>query len=229
MHKVLIVEDDENIAELLSSHIRKYNMDCLVCSDYDRVIDEFKEFNPHIVMMDVNLPKYDGFYWCRKIRQVSKCPIIFISARASDMDQIFAIENGADDYIVKPFSYDIVLAKINANIRRAYGDYAEKGQERIITKGNVAFSFESLILQNGDKKVMLTKKEASLAAVLMEGSPNVLSRDKLLSALWDDESFVEENTLNVNVARLRKKLAEIEAKLEIEAVRGLGYRLIEVS
>ncbi len=228
MYRVLLVEDDSSISELLANHIEKYGIECLICTDFDNVSEEFIKFNPHLVLMDVNLPKYDGFYWCRKLRQISKCPIIFISARLGDIDQVYAMENGADDYITKPFSFDIVLAKINANLRRVYGDYAKDQQERILIKGSLIFYLESLILQNNDKKVTLTKKEGTLTAALMENFPNVLSREKLLAKLWDDESFVEENTLNVNVARLRKKFEEIHAKVEIEAVRGLGYRLIEV-
>ncbi|MEW9094710.1 MAG: response regulator transcription factor [Clostridiaceae bacterium] len=228
MYKVFIVEDDRAISDLLVTHLDKYGIECIECIDFNNVVDEFIEIDPHIVLMDVNLPKYDGFYWCRKLRQISKCPIIFISARSGDMDQIFAIENGADDYITKPFSFDIVVAKINANLRRAYGDYAKNQKERILKKAGVIFYFDSLILENEDKKVMLSKKEAILAAILLENSPKVLSRESLLSKLWDDESFVEENTLNVNVARLRKKFSEIHARIEIEAVRGLGYRLIEV-
>lgn len=228
MYRVLIVEDDNSISELLKNHIEKYDIDCLVCTDFNNVTEEFTRFNPHIVLMDINLPKYDGFYWCRKLRQISKCPIIFISARVGDTEQILAIENGADDYITKPFSFEVVVAKINANLRRVYGEYAKNGHDRTLSRGNITFYFESLILENGDKKVMLTKKEAALAAALMENSPKVLSRESLLSKLWDDESFVEENTLNVNVARLRKKLVEIDANVGIEAVRGLGYRLFEV-
>lgn len=228
MYKVLLVEDDISISELLANHIGKYGIECLICTDFENVYEEFIKFDPHLVLMDVNLPKYDGFYWCRKLRQISKCPIIFISARLGDIDQVYAMENGADDYITKPFSFDIVLAKINANLRRVYGDYAKDQQERTLIKGSLIFYFESLILENDDKKVMLTKKEGTLAAALIENSPKILSREKLLRKLWDDESFVEENTLNVNVARLRKKFEEINAKVEIEAVRGLGYRLVEV-
>ncbi|MBZ9622563.1 response regulator transcription factor [Clostridium sp. FP2] len=228
MYKVLLIEDDSSISELLANHIEKYGIECLVCTDFDNVTEEFIKIDPHLVLMDVNLPKYDGFYWCRKLRQISKCPIIFISARLGDIDQVYAMENGADDYITKPFSFDIVLAKINANLRRVYGDYAKEQQERTLIKGSLIFYFESLIIENDAKKVMLTKKEGTLAAVLIENSPKVLSREKLLAKIWDDESFVEENTLNVNVARLRKKFEEIHAKVEIEAVRGLGYRLIEV-
>ena len=228
MYKVLLVEDDSSISELLANHIEKYGIECFVCTDFDNVSKQFTKFNPHLVLMDVNLPKYDGFYWCRKLRQISKCPIIFISARLGDIDQVYAMENGADDYITKPFSFDIVLAKINANLRRVYGDYAKDQQERILIKGSLIFYLESLILQNDDKKIMLTKKEGTLTVALIENFPKVLSREKLLAKLWDDESFVEENTLNVNVARLRKKFVEIHAKVEIEAVRGIGYCLIEV-
>lgn len=228
MYKVLIVEDDPSIAELLGEHIKKYGMESIICTDFDNIIHSFTQNNPHIVLMDVNLPKFDGFYWCRKLRQISKCPILFVSARVGDMDQILAIENGADGYITKPFSFDVVVSKINAHLRRVYGDYAKKEEERKVIKEELTLYCESLVLCNDDKKVLLTKKEAVLAEILLKNIPKVVSREVLLTKLWDDESFVEENTLNVNVARLRKKLKEIEARVEIEAVRGMGYRLIEV-
>lgn len=228
MYRILIVEDDHSLSELLAHYIMKYGFECHICADFSDVIREFTEFDPHIILLDVNLPRYDGFYWCRKLREASTCPIIFISARNGDADQIRAMDNGADDYVTKPFSADLIVSKINAQLRRVYGEYAKQGKERSLTIGGVTLYYESFILEQGEKQVSLTKKEAVLASFLMEHSPKVISREKLLEKIWDDESFVEENTLNVNVARLRKKLDELEAMIEIEAVRGLGYRLVEV-
>lgn len=227
MYRILLVEDDQSLAELLSGHLQKYDYECKVCSDFNDISGEVEQFDPHLILLDINLPKYDGFYWCRKIRQFSTCPIIIISARSSEMEQIYGIENGADDYITKPFSLEVVVAKVNGQIRRTYGDYAANQSERTVVCGELKLYLESLILEHQEQQVSLTKKEAMLASMLLENAPKVQSRETLLSKLWDDESFVEENTLNVNIARLRKKLKDVGADAGIEAVRGVGYRLIE--
>ncbi|WP_243557768.1 response regulator transcription factor [Priestia megaterium] len=226
MYRILLVEDDQSLATLLVEHIEGYNYKCHNCSDFDNIEEEFKRFSPHLVLLDINLPKYDGFYWCRKIRQLSICPIIIISARNGEFEQVFGIQNGADDYILKPFSLDVVMAKINGYIRRTYGDYAPNRSERAIHRGHIKLYLESLILESNQHQVTLTKKEAMLGSMLLEYSPKVLSRETLLSKIWDDENFVEDNTLNVNIARLRKKFEEVKASVDIEAVRGLGYRLV---
>lgn len=227
MYRILLVEDDQSLATLLAEHLENYNYQCTICTDFEDVSGEVERIKPHLVFLDINLPKYDGFYWCRKIRQFSTCPIIIISARNGDFEQVFGIENGADDYITKPFSLDVVIAKVNGQIRRIYGDYASNQTERTIVKGDLKLYLESMILENNNEQITLTKKELMLASMLLENTPKVLSRDVLLAKLWDDESFVEENTLNVNIARLRKKLQDVGSKTEIEAVRGVGYRLIE--
>ncbi|MGE7718411.1 response regulator transcription factor [Priestia megaterium] len=226
MYRILLVEDDQSLAILLSDHLKKYNYDCRISSDFENIEREFKENNPHLVLLDINLPKYDGFYWCRKIRQLSTCPILILSARNGEFEQVFGIENGADDYILKPFSLDVVVAKINGYIRRTYGDYATDKSERTVNRGDIKLYMESLILESSQLQATLTKKEMLLASILLEHSPKVLSRETLLAKIWDDESFVEDNTLNVNIARLRKKFEEIEARVNIEAVRGIGYRLL---
>lgn len=224
----MIVEDDNSISEILKNHIEKYDFKCFICSDFENIISEFERYNPHLVLLDVNLPKFDGFYWCRQIRTLSKCPIIFISGRVGEVEQIYAMENGADDYITKPFSLDIVIAKINANIRRSFGDYAKGSFQRNISLGDLTLFLESLVLKNGLNQITITKKEAELLEILIDGFPKVISRVKLLTNLWDDEVFVEENTLNVNIARIRKKLVDVDAKYKIKAVRGVGYKLVEV-
>lgn len=130
-YKIMLVEDDASLAKLLSSHIEKYGYKSIVVRDFDKVLDTFMEVNPHLVLLDINLPKYDGYYWCRRIRQVSTKPIILISARDGEMDQVLGIESGADDYITKPFYYDVVMAKIKSQLRRCYGEFAPDGsQER---------------------------------------------------------------------------------------------------
>ncbi|MBM7645478.1 DNA-binding response OmpR family regulator [Scopulibacillus daqui] len=225
MYRVMIVEDDLNISELLSTHIEKYGYEVTIAEDFEDILSLFKKSKPHIVLMDVNLPMFDGYYWCRKIRQISTCPIIFISARLGEMDQVMAIESGADDYITKPFYYDVVKAKIKGQLRRAYGSYAPNAEERILEVEGLSLYPERLELCFNDECVTLTKKESILADLLLSKHPKAVSREMMLSKLWDDESFVEENTLNVNIARLRKKFEDLNIKNAVETVRGLGYRL----
>ncbi|CAG9614054.1 DNA-binding response regulator [Bacillus sp. AFS018417] len=224
MYKILIVEDDPNISSLLQSHIQKYGYEAIVADNFDDIMISFNNVKPHLVLLDVNLPKFDGFYWCRQIRHESTCPIVFISARAGEMEQIMAIESGADDYITKPFHYDVVMAKIKGQLRRIYGDYAPSMSERIVEVEGLKLYPERPELHFRNEQVLLTKKEAILAEMLLSKYPRTANREDLLSALWDDESFVEENTLNVNITRLRKKFTELGIENAIETVRGLGYR-----
>ncbi|SRR5690606_13021734 len=225
MTKILIVEDDPKIAKLLQNYLEKYNYRATITEDFENVIDIFKKVNPALVLLDVNLPSYDGYYWCRQIRALSTCPILFISARAGEMDQVMALENGADDYITKPFHYEVVMAKIRSNLRRAYGEYAPKPEERVMHLNGLTLYMERLELEVEGATVTLTKKEAVLLEMLMEKSPRVVAREDILEKLWDDQSFVDENTLNVNVTRLRKRLQELGIENVIETVRGVGYRL----
>ncbi|OQR55955.1 response regulator transcription factor [Bacillus sp. CDB3] len=224
MYKILIVEDDPNISSLLQSHIQKYGYKAVVADNFDDIMAAFNSLKPHLVLLDVNLPKFDGFYWCRQIRHESNCPIIFISARAGEMEQIMAIESGADDYITKPFYYDVVMAKLKGQLRRMYGDYAPNISERIVEVEGLKLYPERPEIHFGNEQVLLTKKEAILAEMLLSKHPRTANRDDLLAALWDDERFVDENTLNVNITRLRKKFHELGIENAIETLRGLGYR-----
>ncbi|WP_026677791.1 response regulator transcription factor [Fictibacillus gelatini] len=224
MNKILIVEDDPKIAELLRSHIEKYGYEAYSAKDFDHVLEYFHEVQPNLVLLDVNLPSFDGYYWCRQIRSISTCPIIFISARAGEMDQVMALENGADDYITKPFHFEIVMAKIRSQLRRAYGEYAPKMEERIVEQSGLTLFPERMELKLGEIVTSLTKKEAVLLETLLKRFPRVVSRETLLEKLWDDQSYVDDNTLNVNITRVRKKLSELGITDAIETVRGAGYR-----
>lgn len=226
-YKIMIIEDDGQIACLLKEELQKYQYQCYVCTDFEKIVETFNEFHPHLVLVDINLPVYDGFFWCRQIRNVSKCPILVVSARSGDMEQVYAMENGADDYLVKPFSREVLVAKVNAMIRRNYGDYAIRKNESIEKLGEMSLCKETFVMRFKDKKVVLSSKETRIMALFIEKYPMVISREKLMSTLWDEDSFIEENTLNVNIARVRKRLAEIGAPYQIETVRGVGYRIIE--
>lgn len=224
-YKIYIIEDDSSLGFLLKEYISKYQFDVKIVENFENIMNEFNEFKPNLVLLDVNLPKFDGFYWCRRIRQESKIPIIFISARDSGMDQVMALENGADDYITKPFYYEVVMAKIKSHLRRAFGDYAPNMEERIVELDGLIFYPERLEIKFNDKKVIITKKEGILLEYLIKKYPKVVDRDFLLEKIWDDSEFVEENTLNVNISRIRKKLQDIGICNAIETVRSVGYRL----
>lgn len=226
MYRILICEDDPKLAGLLREHMDKYGFQPVTVKDFGRVLEEFRECQPHLVLLDVNLPKYDGFYWCRQIRTVSTCPILFISSRVGEMDQVLALEYGADDYITKPFHSEVVLAKIRSQLRRVYGEYAGSGEERVLEQNGLALYPERLELRWGDNSVTLSKKEAELLEALLKRYALVVSREALLERLWDDHTFVDENTLNVNMTRVRKKLQELGIRGGIETVRGAGYRLL---
>ncbi|WP_308637952.1 response regulator transcription factor [Paenibacillus silvisoli] len=222
MYDIMIVEDDDKIATMLQAHIRKYGYNGIVVDDFERVLDRFRELEPHMVLLDINLPSFDGYYWCRQIRSVSTCPIIVISARSGKMDQLMALENGADDYMTKPFHYEIVMAKIRNQLRRAYGDFAAK--ERVVSHAGLLLYPERMELHLNGKSVMVSKKETVLLETLLERSPRVVSRETILEKLWDD-TFVDDNTLSVNITRIRKRLAELGIEQALETVRGSGYRL----
>lgn len=225
-HRILIVEDDLKIASLLAETLRRYHYDVKAVESFENILEEFQMFSPHIVLLDINLPSYDGYYWCRQLRQVTTCPIIFISARSGEMDQIFALENGGDDFITKPFNYEIVLAKIKSHLRRTYGEYAATQKERVIKLGQFQLYIERMELHSKNEIIPLQKKECVILELLMGSTPKVVTREQLLEELWDDQSFVDENTLNVNMARVRKKLFDYSIQSSIETVRGAGYRFV---
>ena len=187
MEKIMIVEDDMKIAEYLRSYISKYGYDVTVITDFDYLMDIFREVKPHLILLDINLPSYDGYYWCRQIRKESICPVIFISARTGEMDQVMALENGGDDFITKPFHPDIVMAKIRSQLRRAYGEYAAKYEERVLVREGLKLFPERLELHFREQVAALTKKETDIIESLMERYPRVRQED-LLAKLWDDET-----------------------------------------
>lgn len=229
MYRILIVEDDTYIANELIRHLEKNGYDCYKIEDFESVIEPFQQIKPHLTIMDINLPAFDGYYWSRKIRLISTCPIVILSARITEMDQIYGIENGADDFIIKPFKLDVVLAKINGQIRRNYGEYAQNNASRILKVNNTILNANTVRLSTSWQEEPLTLRELQLCTILFETFPNAVTRQQLLSAIWDEEEFVEENTLSVNIKRLRTKLENIYSLLKIKTIRGIGYQLVEKS
>lgn len=226
MYSIMIIEDDKKLNNLTKSTLERYGYKAYNVGDFSNIKGEFIKNNPSLVLMDINLPFYDGFYWCRDIRTISNVPIIFISARDSDMDQVMAIENGGDDYITKPFSYDVLLAKIKGVIRRVYGDYSEAVNTNEVHEVNRLFMYiNQNIVKYSEKNVELSKKEFSLLYTLLKNANKIVSRETLLEVLWNDIDFIDDNTLSVNITRLRKRLEEIGIKDAIETKRGQGYML----
>lgn len=225
MEKIMIVEDDPKIAKHLQSYINKYGYQVNIVTDFDQVMACFHENEPDLVLLDINLPSYDGFYWCRQIRKESTCPVIFISARTGEMDQVRALENGGDDFITKPFHPEIVMAKIRSQLRRAYGEYAREVKERVLEIEGLKLFPERLEITFDKKVASLAKKEADIIESLMDRYPRVAGREDLLEKLWEDQVYVDENTLNVNITRVRKKFQALGIEDAVETVRGAGYRL----
>ena len=227
MHRIMIVEDDDKIADILGSYLERYGYEPVRPSSLQDIKSEFLAACPHLVLLDINLPYMDGFYWCRQIRTVSNAPVIFISARSGDMDQVLALDNGGDDYITKPFSIDVVIAKVRAALRRAYGEYsipAEADPDVYEIEGLYLYRGKNVVEWSG-AQAFLTPKEFRLLDLLARRLGQIVPRDCLLEALWDDVEFVDDNTLTVNVTRVRRKLQSIGITGAIETVRGTGYRL----
>ncbi|WP_068773852.1 response regulator transcription factor [Paenibacillus sp. FJAT-26967] len=226
MYRIFIVEDDDKIAGILKETLIKYGYEVGRAQRFHDIKNEGMQWKPDLILLDINLPRFDGFYWCRQIRTCSNVPIIFLSARTGDMDQVMAIENGGDDYLTKPFHLDVVLAKIKGALRRAYGEYAQAPSARDEWElGGLRLDRSKNSLVYTDKRVELTKNEALLLDCLASRPGSIVSREELLEALWDDVDFVDDNTLTVNVTRVRRKLEELGLPGVIETVRGQGYRL----
>lgn len=223
MYKIMIVEDEEKIRTILQKELSKWGFDAYPSENFEKIFEEFARENPHLVLMDINLPSYDGFYWCRKIRGISKVPVIFISSRNSNMDVVMAVNMGGDDYIAKPFSLEVLMAKINAVLRRTYS-YNAEGGDTVECCGAI-LSLKDNLLYYEDKSAELTKNEFRILYTLMKNSDRIVSRESLMRALWDDESFVDDNTLTVNINRLRKKTVEIGMTDLIKTVKNQGYKI----
>ena len=230
-HRIHIIEDDEAVARLLQGQLTRFGFQVSIARNFNEVADEVISVLPELILLDINLPFYDGFYWCRQIRRQIKVPIIFISARDSEMDEVHALENGGDDYITKPFHPDVLLAKIRALLRRTYGEYALNLQlvsddfRDTFRIGALRLHLEKATVHFGQFEEPLTKTEMKLLGQLIKANGQIVSRQALLEDLWDDVNFVDDNTLTVNVTRLRRKLSSLGLEGVIMTVRGLGYRL----
>lgn len=224
MYKILIVEDDNTISSIMRDNLNKWGYNALITTDFNNILGEYTSFEPHLILLDINLPYYDGFYWCAKIRQISNVPIIFISSRETEGDKIRAIAQGGDDYIEKPFSLDMLIVKVQAILRRTYS-YSDQALN-VLQHRDIILNIEDTRIFYGEDEVRLTHNECKILSLLIRNSNKIISRTRLIKALWDDESFVDDNTLTVNVNRLRKKLKGLGCSDYIETIKGEGYKLI---
>ena len=207
MAKIMIVEDETTIRELLAEELQKWNFETVGTTNFNCVLEDFQFENPQLVLLDINLPIVDGYYWYQKIRELSKVPIVFISSRNTTMDMIMAMNMGADDFITKPFQLDVLVAKINALLRRSY-KYSEAGNE-LLSHNGIILNVANGSMEINDEMIDLSKNEYRLLYILVKKNGKILTREKLLRALWEDERFVDDNTLTVNINRLRKKLNKL--------------------
>lgn len=220
MYRILIVEDDPGIAEAIADQAAAWEMESRQVADFRNVMQTFFQFEPHLVVMDISLPFFDGYHWCSRIRQVSKVPILFLSSASDNMNVIMAINLGADDFIAKPFDSSVLMAKIGALLRRAY-DFT--GKTTLLQHRGAILNLGDGTLTYDGRQIPLSKNEYRIFLTLMENKGNIVSREKLMERLWQTDSFVDENTLSVNVGRLRKKLDGAGLDNFIETKFGLGY------
>ncbi|MFV0517349.1 MAG: response regulator transcription factor [Aminipila sp.] len=220
MYKILIVEDDVVIAEKLKEHLTKWEYEVEYLENFQDITSEFVRFDPHVILMDIALPFYNGYHWCAEIRKLSSVPIVFISSSSDNLNIVMAMNMGGDDFLSKPFDLNVVTAKIQAIIRRTY---SFNGRNNVIEHNDVILNLSNATLFNKDKKIELTKNDFKLMQILFEEAGKVVSREKIITRLWEDENFIDDNTLTVNVARLRKKLEEIGLHNYIQTKKGLGY------
>ena len=224
MYKILIVEDDQTIAQTLAMHLEKWNYKTKTTEDLKNVLQEFLAFEPELVILDIMLPFFNGYHWCSEIRKISNVPVIFISSASDNMNIIMAMNMGADDFIPKPVDLNVMIAKIQAVLRRTYD---RSNQVPVLECGGAVLNLNDTTLNWNDQKIELTRNEFRILKTLMENRGKIVSRDTLMTRLWEDDCYVEENTLTVNVTRLRKKLEQAGLKDFITTRVGHGY-LIEL-
>ena len=223
MYRILIVEDDRGIGEAIVRQASVWGLEAKCLTDFQNVMSQFGAFDPQLVLMDLSLPFFNGYYWCTEIRKISRVPVLFLSSASDDMNLIMAINMGADDFIAKPFDLEVLTVKIQAILRRTY-EFADNSN--LIEHKGLIFNLSDLTVLYNGKKAELTKNEARILQQLLEKKGKIVSRDSLMMRLWETDSFVDDNTLSVNVNRLRKKLEQLGLESFITTKKGAGY-LIE--
>ena len=225
MYRILIVEDDAVIASAVARHIAQWGLETRCVRDFRNVLGEFRDFDPQLVLLDLVLPAFDGYHWCREIRKVSSVPVIFVSSASDNLNIVMAMNMGGDDFIAKPFDQGVLMAKVGAMLRRSY-DFG--GGAPVLEHRGLALNTGEGVATYRGKRIELSKNEARILTALMESRGKTVSRERLMQRLWETDSFVDENTLTVNVNRLRKKLDAAGLKGFITTRFGEGYLLEDV-
>ena len=220
-NKIFIIEDEEKIKAELSTFLERYGYKTKTVEDFENVVCEALDYNATLILLDINLPYYDGYYICKEIRKKSNVPIIIVTSRDSEVDELMSMNLGADDFITKPYNPQILLARIASIIRRTYSKDIELFEYR-----NLKYNLSQSEAEFNGKKIELTKNESKILYVFMKNKEKIVSRDKIMKELWQSDEFVDDNTLTVNINRLRKKLEEIGAINYLQTKRGQGYILI---
>lgn len=220
MYKILVVEDDAVIAGEMKKHLEKWGYEVEAAQDFRDIMSLFAAFSPHLVLLDIGLPFYNGHYWCGQIRQVSQVPVIFVSSAGDNMNIVMAVNMGGDDFLVKPFGLEVLAAKVQAMLRRSY---AFRGQTLLMEYDGIILDVADASLKVGEQKLDLTKNEFKILQILFENIRNTVSREQIMKRLWDNDCFVDDNTLTVNITRIRRKMEEAGIKDLIRTQKGLGY------
>ncbi|WP_156009854.1 response regulator transcription factor [Streptococcus ruminantium] len=223
MQKILVVEDDRTISQLVAKNLVHWGYQVQEVKDFHTVLEQISNFQPHLIVLDIGLPFFNGYYWCQEIRKASRVPIMFLSSHDQPMDIVMAINMGADDYVTKPFEMTVLLAKIQGLLRRSY-DFI--GEQSLLWFEEVSLDLKTMQVYFKQAVEDLTKNEFQILRVLFEHSREVVSREELMRELWNSDFFVDDNTLSVNIARLRKKLAELGLPDLIATKKGVGYGLV---
>ena len=218
----MIVEDDKTIAQALQFYLQKWNFSVCLTTNFKNVIEDFVQFQPSLVILDLNLPFFNGFYWCSEIRKLSKIPLIFISSATDNMNSVMAMNMGADDFINKPFDLNMFVSKVNALLRRTY---EFSSQTDLIKVKNITLNQLNFTLIYNNKQIFLTKNEFMILQILMSNHERIVKREEIMEHLWDSESFIDDNTLTVNINRLRTKLESEEITDFIHTTKGIGYSI----
>ena len=224
MFRILIVEDDHMISEKMKKHLEKWGYEVACVTDFANVLQHFEQFAPQLVLMDIGLPFYNGYYWCGEIRKNSQVPIIFISSASDNMNIVMAVNMGGDDFIAKPFDLEVLAAKVQAILRRTY---SFQNQPSVLEYKNIILNLSDMSLSCGESRLELTRNEFRILQILFENAGAVVTREGIMKRLWDDECFVDDNTLTVNMNRLRKRLEETGINMVISTKKGVGYQLDE--
>lgn len=217
---IMIVEDDEILAGAIKTFLEKWGYKAVIAKNYHDIIADYHIYHPHLILMDINLPLYDGFHWCSKIRNISNVPLIYISSRNDDRDKIMGIAQGGDDYVEKPFHLDLLKAKIEAILRRTY---QYKVKSKVVLKDNLYFDIESASLIYNNQDISFTKSERKIMKMLMENRTHIVSREELMEEIWNTDEYISDGTLTTLISRLRSKLKDECGENIIKTKKGQGY------